>query len=70
MQVAPEDRLFDTIKRYLLTDHGTLLSKSSRQELYLSLCKALREEIMFYWTASALSLEKKQPRTIYYLSME
>ncbi|MEL7431750.1 MAG: glycogen/starch/alpha-glucan family phosphorylase [Chlamydiota bacterium] len=69
-QRSPEEVLIKTIERYLLTNYGKLLKNASLEEFYYSLCQSLKEEIMIHWTASSLSIQKKRPRTLFYLSME
>ncbi len=71
MQDNPaETLLFRKLRRYLMVEYGKRLPYASVEEVYQSLCKALKEEIMIHWVASSSSIRKHQPRILFYLSME
>lgn len=70
MDNSEESILLRAIKHYLITDHGTVLKKATKEEFYQSFSKSLKERIMMHWTANTLSIEKKKPRMLFYLSME
>lgn len=57
-------------KHYLITMMGRVLEEANPEEFYRALCFALREEIMINWLATARTRNKKDVRTVYYLSME
>jgi starch phosphorylase len=62
--------LSQKIKHFLITTLGKLEKEASTQEFYQAFCIALREEIMSNWTATNRTIESKECKTLYYLSME
>jgi starch phosphorylase len=64
------DMLTKKIKHYLITTMGRVADEANQDEMFRALSSALREEIMINWLATAQTLQKKDVRTVYYLSLE
>ena len=67
---AQADILVQKVKHYLITAMGRTLDEANDEEFYLSLCWALREEIMVNWTSTNHTLINSKVRKLYYISME
>lgn len=62
--------LAQKIRHFIITSSGKVSQDASIEEFYQAFCVALREELMLHWTATVQTVEKKRPRTAYFLSME
>lgn len=64
------DSIVHKIKHYLITTMGVTLEEANDEEVFRAFSLTLREEIMINWTATIHTMQKKQPRTLFYICME
>lgn len=64
------DTLVSKIRHYLVTMLGKVAEDASKEEFYRALCYSLREEIAINWQACSRTLQEKNVRMMYYLSLE
>jgi starch phosphorylase len=64
------DMLTAKVKHYLITTMGRSVDDATSDELYQALGYTLREEIMINWLSGNRTIEKKDVRQVYYLSLE
>ena len=64
------DNLIRKIKSHLINHMAKTLDEASEDEFYRAISFAIREETMINWLATNRTMDKEDPRTIYYISME
>ncbi len=64
------EMLTQKIRHYLITTMGRTAQDANADEYYRGLTYALREEIMMHWLATVQTVQHRDTRMLYYLSME
>ncbi len=62
--------LAQKIRHYLITTMGRTAQDANEDEFYRGLTYALREETMIHWLATVQTIQQRDARMLYYLSME
>ncbi len=60
----------ESVENYLMTLYRKEVKDASRQQIFQSVCYAIKEHIVDDWVASHKLVEKKDAKTVYYMSME
>ncbi len=59
-----------SIENYLMTLFRKEPSEATKQQMFQSVCFAMKEYIISDWVASHKAVEQKEAKTVYYMSME
>ncbi|MCR5684236.1 MAG: glycogen/starch/alpha-glucan phosphorylase [Lachnospiraceae bacterium] len=65
-----KDELRASIKNYLMTLYRKDPEDATKQQMFQSVCFAIKEFIVDDWVASHKLIEKNDAKTVYYMSME
>ncbi|MBO4337532.1 MAG: glycogen/starch/alpha-glucan phosphorylase, partial [Lachnospiraceae bacterium] len=64
----------ELFKRSVLYNIKTLyrktLEEASKQQIFQAVCLAIKDQVIDLWLETQKQYEKKDPKTVYYLSME
>ncbi len=60
----------ESVENYLMTLYRKEVKDASRQQIFQSVCYAIKEHIVDDWVASHKLVEKKDAKIVYYMSME
>lgn len=70
MRLEDKEVIKQTIKDKLLSNFGKRVDNASNDELYRAVALMVRDKIMLDWSTTIDNIQKKQPKTLYYLSAE
>ncbi len=59
-----------SIENYLMTLFRKTPEEATKQQIFQSVCYAMKEYIVDEWVSSRKLIEKKEAKTVYYMSME
>ena len=59
-----------SVKNHLKANYRKTIEQANQQELYQAVAAAVKDVVMDEWLATQMAVEKQDPKTVYYMSME
>ena len=59
-----------SVKDHLKANYRKTVDEASQQELYQAVSAAVKDVVMDEWLATQKAVDKQDPKTVYYMSME
>ena len=59
-----------SVKDHLKANYRKTVEEANQQELYQAVSAAVKDVVMDEWLATQKAVDKQDPKTVYYMSME
>ena len=69
-QMFEKEKFIQEIKDNVKNLYRKTLEEASQQEVYQAVSQAVKEVIIDQWLATQKTMEKEDPKMVYYMSME
>ncbi len=69
-QMFEKEKFIQEIKDNVKNLYRKTLEEASQQEVYQAVSQAVKEVVIDQWLATQKTMEKEDPKMVYYMSME
>ena len=70
MKKVTKEELLNRLEKAVRSQFRTTIEKADQHQIYLALCGVIKEIIIDNWIASQKIMDEKDPKIVYYMSME
>ena len=70
MKKITKEELLNRLEKAVRSQFRTTIEKADKHQVYLALCGVIKEIIIDNWIASQKIMDEKDPKIVYYMSME